>query len=171
MSFATTNPYTGEVLKTFPTATDDEVTAAIGRADQAFASWRNASFAERARVMQSAADILRRDVEHYAPILTLEMGKLLAEARAEVELSAAIFEYYADNAERLCSPKTCQWLTPPKDRRSSYAIRSAFCSLSSRGIFPTIRSRGSSRRSYPPATRCFSGTRRMSRKARWLSRN
>ena len=80
MSFATTNPYTGEVLKTFPTATDDEVTAAIGRADQAFASWRNASFAERARVMQSAADILRRDVEHYAPILTLEMGKLLAEA-------------------------------------------------------------------------------------------
>lgn len=105
MSFATTNPYTGEVLKTFPTATDDEVTAAIDRADRAFAGWRNTSFAERATVMQSAAGILRRDVELYAPILTLEMGKLLAEARAEVELSAAIFEYYAENAEKLLKPE------------------------------------------------------------------
>ncbi|WP_029934903.1 NAD-dependent succinate-semialdehyde dehydrogenase [Sphingomonas sp. UNC305MFCol5.2] len=101
MAFATTNPYTGEVLETFPTATDDEIREAIGRADAAFLAWRETTFAERARVMQSAADILRRDIETYAPLLTLEMGKLLGEAKAEVELSAAIFEYYARNAEAL----------------------------------------------------------------------
>ncbi|MET4898343.1 NAD-dependent succinate-semialdehyde dehydrogenase [Sphingomonadaceae bacterium jetA1] len=105
MPFATTNPYTGEVLKTFPSASDAEILAAIDEADKAFKQWRETSFAERAKVMQAAADILRRDVETYAPILTLEMGKLIAEARAEVELSAAIFEYYAKNAEALLQPE------------------------------------------------------------------
>lgn len=104
MTFATTNPYTGETLKTFPTATDEEVMAAIGRADAAFRGWRETDFATRATVMQAAADILRRDIDTYAPILTLEMGKLLSEAKAEVELSAAIFEYYAKNAEMLLQP-------------------------------------------------------------------
>ncbi|WP_213981916.1 NAD-dependent succinate-semialdehyde dehydrogenase [Sphingomonas sp. dw_22] len=105
MSFATTNPYTGEVLKTFPTATDDAVLAAIGRADAAFQGWRKTEFATRAAVMQAAADILRRDSDSYAEVLTLEMGKLIGEAKAEVELSAAIFEYYAANAERLLMPE------------------------------------------------------------------
>lgn len=105
MAFATTNPYTGETLKTFETATDAEIVAAIGRADTAFQSWRDTPFARRAGVMRSAAQILRRDIETYAPLLTLEMGKLIAEARAEVELSAAIFDYYADHAERLLQPE------------------------------------------------------------------
>lgn len=106
MSFATTNPYTGDVVATFPDATDDDVLRAIGRADDAFQSWRESAFAARANVMRQAAVILRRDIDIYAPILTLEMGKLLAEAKAEVELSAAIFDYYADNAERLLAPET-----------------------------------------------------------------
>ena len=106
MAFATTNPYTGEVLKTFPTATDDEIEQAIGQADAAFKAWREVSFAERAGVMRAAAAILRRDSEAFAALLTLEMGKLIGEARAEVELSAAIFDYYAENAERLLAPET-----------------------------------------------------------------
>ena len=106
MAFATTNPYTGEVLKTFPTATDDEIGRAIGQADAAFEVWREVSFAERASVMQAAAAILRRDSEAFAALLTLEMGKLIGEAKAEVELSAAIFDYYAENAERLLAPET-----------------------------------------------------------------
>lgn len=105
MTFATINPYTGEHLKTFPTATDDEIVAAIGKADQAFSSWRETGFAERAAIMQAAADILRRDIDRYAPVLTMEMGKLLSEAKAEVELSAAIFEYYARHAEALLAPE------------------------------------------------------------------
>jgi succinate-semialdehyde dehydrogenase / glutarate-semialdehyde dehydrogenase len=105
MGYATTNPYTGEVVKTFPNATDAEVTAAIENAHNAFLSWREVSFAERGRILQKAADILRRDADSYARILTLEMGKLLTEAKGEVELSARIFEYYVQHAEKLLKPE------------------------------------------------------------------
>lgn len=105
MKFVTTNPYTGEVLKTFPTATESEIKQAIDKAHDTFLGWRETSFRERARIMQNAANLLRRDIEKYAPILTMEMGKLLTEARAEVELSARIFEYYAKNAEKLLAPE------------------------------------------------------------------
>lgn len=55
--------------------------------------------------MQKVADLLRKDADAYAKLLTLEMGKVIAEAKAEVELSAAIFEYYAKNAEKLLKPE------------------------------------------------------------------
>jgi succinate-semialdehyde dehydrogenase / glutarate-semialdehyde dehydrogenase len=105
MSYATTNPYTGEVLKTFANATDAEVEQALENAHAAFLSWREAPFAKRAKVMQSAANILRKETDAYATLLTLEMGKLISEAKAEVELSANIFEYYAKNAEALLGPQ------------------------------------------------------------------
>jgi NAD-dependent aldehyde dehydrogenases len=105
MAYATVNPYTGETLKTFPNATDTEVQAAIAAAHETFLVWRTAGFAQRAKIMQRAADLLRRDAKEYAKLLTLEMGKLLAEAEAEVELSARIFEYYVQNAERLLAPE------------------------------------------------------------------
>jgi succinate-semialdehyde dehydrogenase/glutarate-semialdehyde dehydrogenase len=105
MAYATTNPYTGEVLETFPEATDAEVARAVANAHAAFLSWKTTSFAARAGIMQKAADILRRDSEAYARLLTLEMGKLIAEAKAEVELSARILEYYAEKAEALLAPE------------------------------------------------------------------
>ncbi|WP_029004010.1 NAD-dependent succinate-semialdehyde dehydrogenase [Azorhizobium doebereinerae] len=105
MAYATTNPYTGEVVKTFPDASDAEVKTAIDKAHAAFLGWRETAFAQRAQVMQKAADLLRKDEDAYARILTLEMGKLLAEAKAEVELSARIFEYYAQKAEGLLAPE------------------------------------------------------------------
>jgi succinate-semialdehyde dehydrogenase/glutarate-semialdehyde dehydrogenase len=101
VAYQTTNPFTGEVLKTFPDATDVEVHQAIENAHAAFLGWRDTDFAGRARVMRNAANLLRQDVDGLAAILTTEMGKLLSEAKAEVELSAAIFEYYAANAETL----------------------------------------------------------------------
>ncbi|WP_448664686.1 NAD-dependent succinate-semialdehyde dehydrogenase [Sphingomonas sp. CJ20] len=112
MPYATTNPYTGALVESFPDATDAEVLLAIDTADRAFRAWRDTSFAERAAVMRSAATILRRDADRYARLLTLEMGKLLGEAKAEVELSAAIFDYYADNAERLLAPETLPVASP-----------------------------------------------------------
>ncbi|KLD76708.1 succinate-semialdehyde dehydrogenase [Xanthomonas hyacinthi DSM 19077] len=105
MAYATRNPYTGELLASFPEATDEAVLAAIGAADAAFQQWKNASFAERAKVMHAAAQLLRADVRGYAQLLTLEMGKLIGEAEAEVTLSADIFEYYAVNAARLLTPE------------------------------------------------------------------
>ena len=101
MAYATTNPYTGEVVKTFADATDQDVQNALDKAYGAFQSWRDVSFAERAKVMTAAAKILRDNMDDYAALLTLEMGKVFAESRAEVTLSAEIFEYYAEHAERL----------------------------------------------------------------------
>ncbi len=105
MAYATTNPYTAQVEKTFPNASDAEVAQALDQAQSAFATWKNASFAERAKVLQKAADLLRASHTDYAKILTLEMGKLLGEAEAEVELSAQILEYYVENAETLLAPE------------------------------------------------------------------
>lgn len=112
MAYATTNPYTGETLKTFPDATDAQVKEAIDHAHAAFLKWKDTSFAERGRILQNAADILRRDSETYARLLTLEMGKLLSEAKAEVELSAKIFEYYVRHAETLLKPEKLPVLDP-----------------------------------------------------------
>ncbi|MCL2895616.1 NAD-dependent succinate-semialdehyde dehydrogenase [Brenneria tiliae] len=105
MAYATTNPYTGELIKTFPDATDAEVASAIEHAHATFLTWKNTSFAERRAIMQRAADLLRKDSDNHAKLLTLEMGKLFTEAKAEVELSAQIFEYYAKYAESLLAPE------------------------------------------------------------------
>jgi succinate-semialdehyde dehydrogenase/glutarate-semialdehyde dehydrogenase len=112
MSYATINPYTGDTVATFPDATDEEVKTALDKADAAFLKWRETPFAERGRILQNAADILRRDSDAFARLLTLEMGKLIAEAKAEVELSAKIFEYYVRHAEELLKPEKLPVLDP-----------------------------------------------------------
>ncbi len=112
MAYATINPYTGETLESFADATDDEVRQAIGKAHDAFLRWKETPFAGRGRVLQNAADILRQNSDSYAKLLTLEMGKLFSEAKAEVELSAKIFEYYVRNAEALLKPEKLPVLDP-----------------------------------------------------------
>jgi succinate-semialdehyde dehydrogenase/glutarate-semialdehyde dehydrogenase len=100
MTYSTTNPYTGETLKVFPNATDAEVDRALAQGHAAYQLWKDVAVADRVAVLQKAADLLRERHTQYASLLTLEMGKLLTEAEAEVELSACIFEYYVENAER-----------------------------------------------------------------------
>lgn len=112
MTYQTINPYTGETLASFPDATDADVHAAIGSAHEAFLTWRETPFAERARILQRAADLLRDNSDGYAKLLTLEMGKLFSEAKAEVELSAKIFEYYVRHAEALLAPEKLPVLDP-----------------------------------------------------------
>ena len=116
MTYATISPYTGETLATFPDATDSDVDAALDKADTAFRAWRQTSFAERGRILQNAADLLRRDRDAYAKLLTLEMGKLFTEAKAEVELSARIFEYYVRHAQALLEPETLPVLDPAEGK-------------------------------------------------------
>ena len=105
MAYQTTNPYTGEILKTFPDATDAEVAQALERGHAAFQQWRLKPVKERVTFLQKAADLLRTRHTEYAKLLTTEMGKLLAEAEAEVELSAAILEYYVKHAEAELAPQ------------------------------------------------------------------
>ncbi|SJN35244.1 Succinate-semialdehyde dehydrogenase [NAD]; Succinate-semialdehyde dehydrogenase [NAD(P)+] [Mycetocola reblochoni REB411] len=102
------NPYTNEVVATFPDATDAEVDRALDTAQAAFEEWRDTPLADRAALLGRAAALLREQSEEYARILTLEMGKTIAEARAEVGLSADILQWYADRGEGLLQPRVLE---------------------------------------------------------------
>ena len=116
MAYASTNPYTGEVVATFADATDEEVQVALSEAHSAYESWRETSFKERANVMAAAAAILRRDIDKYARLGTLEMGKIFEESKKEVILSAEIFEYYAKYAEELLKPEVLPVADPAEGK-------------------------------------------------------
>ena len=99
------NPYDGRILQTFEELTDDRLEIAIAGAATCFETWRHTTFAERAEVVARAATILDARVDEFARLVTMEMGKLIDQARGEVVLSADILEYYAKNAERFLAPQ------------------------------------------------------------------
>ncbi|GGX77906.1 NADP-dependent succinic semialdehyde dehydrogenase [Streptomyces minutiscleroticus] len=101
MPIATVNPATGETLETFDALGAEEVERRIAAADAAFRTHRTTSFADRARLMHRAADLLEEDQEDIARTLTTEMGKPVKQARAEVAKCAKAMRWYADRAERL----------------------------------------------------------------------
>src|SRR5690349_17047884 len=98
MTIATVNPTTGETLKTFDALSDAELQDRLARAAAAFASYRVTSFEQRSRWMNAAADLLDADVEQVAQLMTVEMGKPIVAARAEVTKCAAGCRYYAAHA-------------------------------------------------------------------------
>ena len=101
MPFATINPATGKTEKEFPAHTAAEVDALLDKAVAAFSDYRQTSYAERARHLVAAAELLEGEVPDVARILTTEMGKTFAAAKAEVSKSAMAMRWFADNAERL----------------------------------------------------------------------
>ncbi|MDF7676845.1 NAD-dependent succinate-semialdehyde dehydrogenase [Neisseriaceae bacterium ESL0693] len=105
MAYKTVNPYTEELVTSFPNSTNAEVQNALEAGQQAFSLWRNSSFSQRSKVLYKAAELLRQRRDDYARILTLEMGKLYTEAQAETDLAADIFEYYAIHAESQLAPE------------------------------------------------------------------
>ncbi|WP_131113690.1 NAD-dependent succinate-semialdehyde dehydrogenase [Lichenihabitans psoromatis] len=105
MNYQSVNPYNGERLRTFPELTDIQLEARLAAADRCFQTWRGIPFAKRAAILGRAAAIMRSRVDEFARPVTLEMGKLIAEARGEVMLSADIIDYYAKNAERFLAPE------------------------------------------------------------------
>ena len=106
MPYRSVNPATGEVLKTFTEHTDQEMMEALATADKAFASWAALPVDERAKTISRAAQLLLERKCELSKLATLEMGKRIAESRGEVELRAAILQYFADNAAEFLAPKT-----------------------------------------------------------------
>lgn len=98
MGIATINPATGETLKTFQPLTDAEIAAKLKQAQTAFAEYRWMSLEVRSHFLQAAADLLDRQKTEYARLMTLEMGKPLQSAIAEVEKCALVCRYYAEHA-------------------------------------------------------------------------
>jgi succinate-semialdehyde dehydrogenase/glutarate-semialdehyde dehydrogenase len=105
MAYQSVNPFDGKILQTFDELTDEQLDAAIENAAICFETWRQTTFAERAAVVARAAAILDSRVDSFAHPVTMEMGKLIDQARGEVVLSADILEYYAKNAERFLAPQ------------------------------------------------------------------
>jgi succinate-semialdehyde dehydrogenase/glutarate-semialdehyde dehydrogenase len=106
MAIATINPFTGETEQTFDPHDEAEVERRIAAADAAFRALRSTTFAQRAEWMKAAAQLLEDDVERVARIITVEMGRPIAGARAEVLKCAKGMRYYADHAEEFLAPET-----------------------------------------------------------------
>ncbi|MDQ1012557.1 succinate-semialdehyde dehydrogenase/glutarate-semialdehyde dehydrogenase [Streptomyces sp. V4I23] len=101
MPIATVNPATGETLETFDAFGPGEIERRIQLASDAFARHRTTSFAERAGLLNRAADLLEEDQQGIARTMTTEMGKPLAAARAEAAKCAKAMRWYAARAEEL----------------------------------------------------------------------
>ncbi len=108
MPIATTNPTTGEVVQTFQPLADAQIEQKLQLAVSTFRTERKTPFSERARRMLKAAEILERDKEKFAHLMTLEMGKPYKAAVAEAMKSAGGCRYYAENAERFLADEVIE---------------------------------------------------------------
>ncbi|MEJ2596209.1 MAG: NAD-dependent succinate-semialdehyde dehydrogenase [bacterium] len=106
MEFKSINPYNGQQVGRYTAITHDELVDRLDRSQRAFESWRKVSLSERCKLLQRAGQVLRSNVEEYARMITLEMGKPLTEARAEVNKCAWVCDYYAENAQEFLAVET-----------------------------------------------------------------
>ncbi|SFL43031.1 NADP-dependent succinic semialdehyde dehydrogenase [Geodermatophilus ruber] len=105
MAIATINPATGETLKTFEPLSEEAIEERIARAARAFAGYRLTTAEQRAGWLSSAADVLEADTPQVAELMTTEMGKTLAAARAEVGKCVKGLRYYAEHGPGMLQPQ------------------------------------------------------------------
>jgi succinate-semialdehyde dehydrogenase/glutarate-semialdehyde dehydrogenase len=124
--YAVVNPATGETLKEYPTISDEDLTAAIERADRAHREWsRNTTVKERAALVRRVGEIYAEQRDRLGEIIVREMGKPIEQAVGEVDFSAAIYGYYADNGPALMADEPIELLEGDGSafiRRSSVGV-------------------------------------------------
>ena len=98
MPIATVSPVTGETLQEFKELDHAEVDARIALARETFLNYRLTSFADRARWLRESADLLDAELDDVSKLMTIEMGKPLAQARAEAAKCAKAMRFYAEHA-------------------------------------------------------------------------
>ena len=109
--YAVVDPATGETVREYPTATDAQIEEAITTADQTYQQWsKNTTVAQRAALMKRVAELHTERRDRLAEIIQREMGKSIEEGLGEVDFSAAIFEYFADNAESFLADEPIELL-------------------------------------------------------------
>jgi succinate-semialdehyde dehydrogenase/glutarate-semialdehyde dehydrogenase len=99
MAIQTINPFNNKVVESYHEMPAEAVSAIISIADEAFQHWRKTAFSERSELLHKVASLMRAQSDALAKLITLEMGKLFAQSKGEIALSADIIDYYADNAE------------------------------------------------------------------------
>ncbi|WP_210085506.1 NAD-dependent succinate-semialdehyde dehydrogenase [Mycobacterium sp. OAE908] len=109
--YAVVDPSTGEVVKEYPTATDEQMEQALAAASTAFREWsKKSTLDERAALIRRVAELHTERKDELAAIIRREMGKPLDQSVGEVEFSAAIYEFYADNAAKFLADEPIELL-------------------------------------------------------------
>lgn len=103
--FTTIDPANGEVVERFEEMTNAEIERCLVRSSSSFHAWSAASHEERRRLFRALASVMRAQSETLAHVAVREMGKPVAQARAEIEKCARCCEFYADNAERFLTER------------------------------------------------------------------
>jgi succinate-semialdehyde dehydrogenase/glutarate-semialdehyde dehydrogenase len=98
MAIKTINPYNNKEIKSFEEFSEEAVEKKIAQADKTYQKWKTIAIKQRAELLMNVASIFRKRKEELAKLITLEMGKLIAQSEAEVEMCASVYEYYAKNA-------------------------------------------------------------------------
>ena len=125
------NPATGEVVETYPTATDEQIVDAQERSAAAFTSWSETTVAERSAILTKVADIYGERSDELAEIINMEMGKAIPEAKGEIKLCQLIYRYFADHAEKFMADEQ---LRGTSEDEEAFVRRKAVGSLL--GIMP-----------------------------------
>jgi succinate-semialdehyde dehydrogenase/glutarate-semialdehyde dehydrogenase len=123
----TTNPYNNKVLKTFDELTDAALETKIAKSHKAYQSWKDSPISERSALLEKVASLMRKRKKELAGLITLEMGKLIAQSEHEIEMCASVCEYYARNAATFL-----------KDRPMKVDDGKAFVRLTPTGIILAI---------------------------------
>jgi succinate-semialdehyde dehydrogenase/glutarate-semialdehyde dehydrogenase len=124
--YAVVDPATGETVKEYPTTSDDELRAAIGRADEAHRTWSaSTTVAERAALVRRVGELHLERREELAKIIVREMGKPIEQALGELDFVGDIYGFYADNGEELMADEPIKLLAGDGSaivRRSSLGV-------------------------------------------------
>lgn len=99
------NPWSNELLQEFSPNSPQELEEKLSNAQQTFEYWKSVSLDQKASLMHTAARILQENKEEYARIISLEMGKVIKESRAEVEKCAWVCDFYAEKAAEFLAPE------------------------------------------------------------------
>ncbi len=108
MKFTSINPHNGDSLNVFEALSESELTSKLALAGEAFESWKNVDLKERVTLLQKLAIVLKNDKKELALTATLEMGKPIVEAKAEIDKCAWVCEYYAEHAEDILKSEIIQ---------------------------------------------------------------
>ena len=98
--FDVIDPATERKIASVASATVDDAKAALDAAEGAFEGWAGRKPRERAEILRKAFELIMRDAERFAKLITLENGKALPDSRSEVAYSAEFFRWYAEEAVR-----------------------------------------------------------------------
>lgn len=102
------NPTTGEVVSSLPWSTEQQVDSAIAQAQQGFRQWRQVTVADRAAALRKVGSAMRARGEELAQMISLEMGKPIAQARGEVSKSANLCDWYAEHGPAMLATEATQ---------------------------------------------------------------